>query len=461
MTTHTVKAREPTVLHGQSHYVLRPEDLLIGFKVDTAHVVPGDIDIDRFNEALAKTLQANPIHAGRVVRPRNPKDSWTVSLGNQGVPVIVMESDAETEVPANTIIQNPFTFTQPVKYMKYLDFNNDEPLLKATIIRFRKTGSTSIGLSSSHLIGDGFVVLAFLRLLSQHYQGLEPLDPPLSYTAPPRYPFNAADYDDIPCQDYKYLYPLRGVPPHAEPGRQKPVRVDIRLQAEQITQLHKGVLAQCPEPSPPILSRQDVLAALIAYCLSKTDPEAPPIQHISNVVMTRGIPPRSKNSAGNAIMWAVTKAAEDFDKETIFSIALRIRESLIQCRDPAYAAAYDAAHEPLAIQAINAELAQDFVQRPGYMVVNSTWRFDWTSAHFGFPGQTRFYHTILDEPQFLKMFHPNPTRLPDGSWEARPKDDIEIVFYIHKELQVAFMDFFTRQVRNLGMSGDVEWVPAQ
>lgn len=33
MTTHVVKAREPTVLQGQSHYTLRPEDLMIGFKV--------------------------------------------------------------------------------------------------------------------------------------------------------------------------------------------------------------------------------------------------------------------------------------------------------------------------------------------------------------------------------------------------------------------------------------------
>ncbi|GJE85403.1 hypothetical protein PsYK624_014820 [Phanerochaete sordida] len=461
METYTVKAREPTVLQGQSHYVLQPRDYFIGLKVDTAHIVPGDIDIDRFNDALARTLQAYPAHAGRVIRPRDPKDPWTISLGNQGVPVTVMESDAETEVPANTVIQSPFPFTQSVKPVKYLDFDNDEPLLKATIIRFKKTGNTSIGLCSSHLVGDGFAVLMFLRLLSQNYQGLEPLDPPPSFTAPPRYPFNPADHNDIPSYHYKYLYPLREVPPHMEPGRKKPVRVDLRLRAEQIAQLHKGVLAQCPESNPPILSRQDVLSAIVAYCLSKADPEAPPIQHISTLFMARGIPPRSKNSAGNALMLAVTKAADDFDKETIFSIALRIRQSLVQCRDPAYAAAYDAAQEPLAIQAINAELAQDFIPRPGHMVVNSTWRFDWTSAHFGFPGQTRFYHTILDEPRFIKMFQPNPTRLPDGTWQVRPKDDVEIVFYIHKESRGTFMDLFAAQAHDLGMSGDVEWVPAQ
>lgn len=177
-------------------------------------------------------------------------------------------------------------------------------------------------------------------------------------------------------------------------------------------------------------------------------------------------------------MWAVTEAAEDIEKETVFSIALRIRKALVQCRDPEYAAAYDAAHEPLAIDAINSEMAQDFIQRPGYMAVNSTWRcafstvicrpcltlerrFDWTSAHFGFPDQTRFCHTVLNEPQYLKMFRPNPTRLPDGTWEVRSKDDVEMIFYLHKELRGTFVDLFTAQARNLGMPGDVEWVPAQ
>ncbi|GJE85405.1 transferase family-like protein [Phanerochaete sordida] len=435
---------------------------MIGFKVDTAHIVPGEIDLDQFNDALARTLQAYPVHAGRIVRPRDPKDPWTVSLINQGVPVTVMESDADTEVPANAVIQSPkFPYTKPISVVKYLDFDNDEPLLRATIVRFTKTGSTSIGLCSAHIIGDGFVVLSFLRLLSQNYQGLEPLDPPPSYAAPPRLPFNAADYGEIPYPDYQHLYPLRGVAPHVEPGRKKPLRLDLRLTAAQIAAIHKGVLAQCPESSPPILSRQDVLVALVAYCLSKADPQAPPIQHISTILMSRGIPPRPKNSVGNALMWAMTEAAEDFEKETVFSIALRIRKALVQCRDPAYAAAYDAAHEPLAIDAINSEMAQDFIQRPGYMVVNSTWRFDWTSAHFGFPDQTRFCHTVLNEPRFLKMFRPNPTRRPDGTWDVRPKDDVEMIFYVHKEIRSAVMDLFASEANKLGMTGDVEWVVVQ
>lgn len=57
----------------------------------------------------------------------------------------------------------------------------------------------------------------------------------------------------------------------------------------------------------------------------------------------------------------------------------------------------------------------------------------------------------------MKFFQPNPTRQPDGTWSRRPKDDIEITFYVHKELKDAFKEIFTFQARILGMSGDVEW----
>ena len=131
------------------------------------------------------------------------------------------------------------------------------------------------------------MVLQFLRLLSQNYQGLEPLDPPPSYEKPPAYPFNPDDYGDIPLPDYTHFYPFRETPPHLEPGRKKPDRVKIRMTASQVAQVQKGVVAQCPDENPPIISRQDVVVALLAYCVSKSDPETAPVQHISTIVMVR------------------------------------------------------------------------------------------------------------------------------------------------------------------------------
>lgn len=64
----------------------------------------------------------------------------------------------------------------------------------------------------------------------------------------------------------------------------------------------------------------------------------------------------------------------------------------------------------------------------------------------------------MDEPRFVKMFQHNPIRQADGTWSRRSKDDIEITFYIHKELKESFKEIFASQARVLGMSGDVEWV---
>ena len=77
----------------------------------------------------------------------------------------------------------------------------------------------------------------------------------------------------------------------------------------------------------------------------------------------------------------MTDPAEDFAQETVATIAQRIRKSLQRARDPAYAAAYDAVHCTRMRRLANAELAQDFLQRPGNMVLNSTWRYvPFTSA---------------------------------------------------------------------------------
>lgn len=64
-----------------------------------------------------------------------------------------MSNDSQTEVPLNTVIQSPWILTRGVDITKYIDYDSDEPVLRVTIVQFTKTGSTSIGLSASHMIG--------------------------------------------------------------------------------------------------------------------------------------------------------------------------------------------------------------------------------------------------------------------------------------------------------------------
>jgi hypothetical protein len=96
MDAYIVKAKEPTILNGQSHITLAGTDLWIGFRVsscknlctsanlypqvDTAYVVPGPIEIERFNDALSRTLSVYPAYAGRLERPRDTDQLWRVQI---------------------------------------------------------------------------------------------------------------------------------------------------------------------------------------------------------------------------------------------------------------------------------------------------------------------------------------------------------------------------------------------
>jgi hypothetical protein len=136
--------------------------------------------------------------------------------------------------------------------------------------------------------GDGFVMYNLVRLLSQNYQGFEPLDPRPTYTYD-RTPLDSIDlnaYDSVTFPDLDYVYPLREPAPHHHPERIVPEQLTIRLTAAQVKQLHSAVTAQLQQSQPPlILSRQDVLAALLVHCISQVESDLPPIHSIVNIVM--------------------------------------------------------------------------------------------------------------------------------------------------------------------------------
>ncbi|KAI0090100.1 hypothetical protein BDY19DRAFT_888071 [Irpex rosettiformis] len=461
---YVIKPKEPTVLAGQSEYVLDGNDLMISTRVDTSHIVPGPIDLERFNDALARTLSVFPTHAGRLQRPSDGKGHWKASiyyilLTNDGVPVTVVERDDRTEVPSDSIVQSPWTLTNGVNIVKYLDYGLTEPVMNVTIIRFTKTGSTSIGLSAMHFMGDGFVILHFARTLSQYYQGLELLDPPPSYNHE-RVSLESVDttaYAGMPFPGVKHVYSMRETMPHNKPGRIVPVQLTLRIEGSQIKQAHAVAQAQIREKDPTaFLSRQDVLVALLVYSLSHAEPDISPIQSITS--LTRGMASTPSHTIGNALLWIPTEPARDFVSETIATIALRVRQSLAKARDPGYITAFNAVHAQKLEAIGNAELGRDLIMRPGDMVINSTWKFDWTSAHFGYPGQTRFYHTLINGPRFVKFFRPNPTLLPDGTWKPSSPDDVEINLFLPNEVKERFKEIISQEVKNLGVVGSIDFI---
>jgi hypothetical protein len=84
-------------------------------------------------------------------------------------------------------------------------------------------------------------------------------------------------------------------------------------------------------------------------------------------------------------------------------------------------------------------------------------RFDWTSAHFGYPGMARFFHTSPSFSRYIKIFRANPAQQPDGSWVDR-SNDVECTLYIPRFARSAFQRIMQEAIEALGVTGDVEWI---
>lgn len=186
--------------------------------------------------------------------------------------------------------------------------------------------------------------------------------------------------------------------------------------------------------------------------------------------------------AGNALIWAT--AAPLPGSTDLRATAQGIRASVLAGRDADFVDAFTAAVGERNRQVCAADHALDVAPEPGSMTVNSSMRyavmprtlsttsendsqsidclprFDWTSAHFGYPGQTRFYHTAPRFARYVKIFKANPDvpHVPGAPWRSRT-DDAEVALAVSS---VAVKDKFRRilssELRSLGVSGAVEWV---
>ena len=117
-------------------------------------------------------------------------------------------------------------------------------------------------------------LLLFLRLLSQLYQGLGPIDPP------PYYELEAIEFTD-PLKTpspIPHLYDPSTPPSWEYLGRKAMDFVTFRLTATQLTEIHTSVIEDTR------MSGVDSTVGLLALCLSEVEPESKPIDTISYVI---------------------------------------------------------------------------------------------------------------------------------------------------------------------------------
>ncbi|OCH93975.1 hypothetical protein OBBRIDRAFT_801484 [Obba rivulosa] len=426
--TYTIKAKEPTSLDGHAHYPISPDNLIVSFTVDTAHVVPTLLDIPRLKQALSRTLSAYPLYAGRLERPQGPQDHWKIRFSNEGILVKVRQSDAQQVVPVNTVVQSPWTFSEQISVAKTLSGEN-EPLMKVAIIHYIVIGYTSVGFSCAHVI----------------YQGLPPLDPPPKYMTAPPTPVKEFTNFDIPSMEQTYA--LDDTPPHLDPHREKVVRVDIRFTAQQLMDIQR---AEATRKTKHIGCKRAVLlcpgyARRFAREVShdgRHRGSARGALHSDNGTQARGTVPLSSNAGCNGLIWTITERCRHPEQCKPWSLsctARRIRLSLIGGRSPEFVADMSAYCGHKFQEAAESSRGLDFSPPPGHMTVNSTYKYDWTSAHFGYPGQTQFFHTVLPSPRYIKIFQANPQVIEDGSWR-RDQGMAEVTFYLQTRVKSRFID---------------------
>ncbi|CAL1702968.1 unnamed protein product [Somion occarium] len=444
-------------------------DLIISLSIETVHVIPGDIDPPRFLDALSRTLSVYPLAAGRFERPSDTSDGWKIRLTKSGVPVKFLENHTEQIMPSTRVIQNQgvASLVEKVDIDKILEPHSDEPLARFTMVKFVKTGLTAIGFSQYHTIGDGFIVIQFLRLLSQTYQGLLPLDPSPSYSShySPLHATSTYPQESLMTPHLESPFPMGGKPPFMGRHKGEISRVDIHFRVETIEQIHKAVTLLANENTDEgsrsvAFSKQDTLIALLARASTKSDPRNA-IQHIINFFMYRGIGSTSPTAVGNANLGAIAfmpKGASS--NEPIEYIVRRVRQAITQVREPEFLEVLIAKVGDLALRAADANMLLDITPPDGIMAVNSTWRFDWTSAHFGHPGRTQFYHTMLLEPRFIKIVQPNPIRLADGTYQSF-SGDAEVTLCVLKKQRELFTRALHEEMGGLHVEGMPEVVIAE
>lgn len=449
LTSHNVllaSPRQPTVL-GDGTYYLSDSDLMLQFPVETAFLVEGELDPQRLVKALEETLAYFPIFCGQLTED---KHRWGILLVNRPIELEIVETHDLSLLPEDAVLQDTWLYS-PTLDMSAIMACKDVPLLRMRLTRFHSDPPmTVLGASSAHLAGDGAFMVQFWRLLSQIYQGSPPLDP---------YPvYSRAIVDEIHLQteDKAKFYDMF---PQLSTRNPKPPpttsRTTLFFSLAQLYRL-QAALSQSPEAATHKLSLQDCVTAIVSVACSKANLDNQPINRIVNVLNLRGglLPVEEPL---NALSWVNATTSDPYDVQ---KTASSVRQAFIKAREPAFQSACLLAVRHLYRKvAIEGERV-DFTPPPGNLFLNSSWKFQYTSAHFGFgEDKTHFLHTVFKAPRYAKMFRRNPPMPLDRNGRRTKKhrtESIEFTFYLLPSDRDDFLTCLQNQWMALGMQEPVE-----
>ncbi|KAJ7142625.1 hypothetical protein C8R44DRAFT_602887 [Mycena epipterygia] len=449
----------PTLLDGVSVLPIDHLDVF-GYNAANSYIIPELIDVVRFNAALAKTLVFFPLYAARVSCAENGAEPWRLTLPPKGIPVTVSENDETEIVPIEAIVQKPLRFLPPLNPRKIV-LDSTTPLTAILLTKFPKLGVTSIGITRWHPIGSDYVASRFICALSKFYQGL-PFDEPEPVYKAARTYLPAPDrkcLEGIDTSALEAYYPAGSTHPQLDPSQPANIRLDFRLSATQVQQLHDAIYALGGK-NASFLTLQDCIVALIAVATNAADASVPPIHTIDTILDVRGAAGIPLELSFNGFTFAPTDRIAPAHANDYYMYAAAVRGSIMRARAPHFLAALTDLQAVRAAEATHCGEIMDLASPPGHMLCNSTLRLDEVmrpEIHFGHPGKARSYVGTVPFLRHLKLARPNPLVGADGTWTDR-LDVTEVTLYFKPTVRTRFIHEIDERLRALNVEAAVEWI---
>jgi len=229
---------------------------------------------------------------------------------------------------------------------------------------------------------------------------------------------------------------------------------------EQFKEIHQHIIEFSSTLDEPVrLSRLDVLIGMIAEAHTACDPKNPPIANVVHMINQRGMGAIHQDSACNGIIGCVTQNVPRSDslEHGVLKFAQHVRKALLSLEDANVLRSHAATVMNVQRDAAWKKKGQAFgLIHHGTIFVNSTYKFDYLSPHFGYAGRTLYYYSHPPGARFVKVLPPNPRVLPDGTFHSR-EGDIEVVFFIPMDEEGRMKGIISRYAKTLGVSGEIEF----
>jgi hypothetical protein len=427
------------------HIELAGLDLWRMARIDNVFVYPSEINIDRFKDALSRTLSLWPVIAGRSCL--NDNKYYFIEMSDNATPVTLINNDDLVKWPFDSNVILDFykdslsTYIDEVQVTKLFDNSQNEPLVRIKLTHIVQSNEWVLGISWAHELGDAASCLNFSNTLSRLYQQMEPLKPL------PIFERRLWKSDEIDPSFLPIMKHLRDAKPFEEMWKKFMIdqeaydQVNLCFCSEQLAKLR--ILA-----GGDSITIQDALTAYIILTLNthcyRNDNEHR-ILCTNTSINFRGVADSIApyGQVSNAVFMMLSDNFED--PYSLSNIAKTIRRSIIKSRDSKFLQSWLATADDAMRTMIHNNRLADLGFVPNEIIVNSNLRYDWANlVDFGYTDKCRFY-TGWSGAFYLRVFRLNPSCDGNG-WLPRDRNGAEVVFRIEKNLKENFCNVINRDM---------------